>query len=337
MLTKREFTDYLHFASEAPEATFSELRERSGFSGQMLKFELHKMRRAGCLVTLDRGRYRFIQPSVWTGIVQASAKFPKLLDFPELFALDGIMGIYLYGSRARGEASKHSDYDMLFVVEDSSRASLKRKPPGADVRIMGIKEAVELVKRDPILIVPILQESVPLYGGELLGYLKSLGFSKERLLAPLREALVSIGLAEELIKATRGSEVDSAFLYPIMLRFRQYCLTRSIVDGIPGTLKQAEAIAGERGLDRKDFWELYGAFRSEQREVQTKIGKNKLIKFLKLVRGLLEEYIKEHRPEEIKTERQRRLEELEEEFRGVLRVAKKETTQRRGLARRPNK
>lgn len=324
MLTKREFTDYLHFASGAREATFSELRERSGFSVPMLKFELHKMKLAGCLVTLDRGRYRFVQPSVWTGIVQASARFPKLLNLSELFALEGIMGIYLYGSWARGEASEHSDYDLLIVVQDPSRVRLKQKPPKADVRIMGIKETVGLVKKDPILIVPILQESVPVYGGELLDYLKSLGFSKERLLAPLREALVSIGLAEELIKATSGSEVDSTLLYPIMLRFRQYCLTRSILDGVPGTLKQAEAMVEEHGFDRKEFWELYEAFRFEQHGVQRKIGKNKLIKFLKLVRGLLEKYIKERQPKEIKTERQKRLEELKEEFRSVLHVTKKE-------------
>ena len=242
------------------------------------------------------------------------------------------MGVYLYGSWARGEASKHSDYDLLIVVQDSSRAKLKQKPQGVDVRIMGIKEAIEFVKKDPILIVPILQESVPIHGGELLGYLKSLGFSEERLLAPLREALVSVGLAEELIKTTSGGEVDSALLYPVMLRFRQYCLTRSIVDGIPSTLKQAEAIAGKHGFNRKEFWALYEAFRSEQQGIQTKIGKNKLIKFLKLVRGLLEEYIKEHRPKEIKTERQKRLEELKEEFGEVLRAAKKEATQRHRLA-----
>ena len=326
MLTKREFTDYLRFASGAPETTFSELRERSGFSVPTLKFELHKMKRAGCLVALDRGRYRFVQPNVWTSIVQASIRFPKLLNFPELFALEGIMGIYLYGSWARGEASKHSDYDLLIVVQDSSRARLEQKPPGVDIRIMGIKEAIELMKKDPILIVPILQESIPIYGGELLDYLKSLGFSKERLLTPLREAMVSIGLAEEIIKATSGKEVDSALLYPIMLRFRQYCLTRSIVDGIPGTLKQAEAIAEEHGLGKNEFLELYEAFRSEQQGIQRKISKNKLIKFLKLVRVLIEEYIKEHKPKEIKTERQKRLEELKEEFREVLHVAKKEAT-----------
>lgn len=234
------------------------------------------------------------------------------------------MGIYLYGSWARGEASKHSDYDLLIVVQDSSRAKLAKKPPEVDVRIMGIKDVIELVKKDPILIVPILQESVPIHGWGLLGYLKSLKFSEERLVASLREALVSIGLAEELVKATRGSEVDSALLYPIMLRFRQYCLTRSIVDGIPGTLKQAEAIAVEGGLGRKEFLELYGAFRSEQHEVQTKISKNKVLKFLGIVRGMLEEYIKKNRPKEIKTARQKKLEELKEELAEVLRVKKKE-------------
>lgn len=326
MLTKREFRDYLHFASEAPETTFSELCERSGFSVSMLKFELHKMKRAGCLVALDRGRYRFVQPSIWTSIVQTSIRFPRLLNFPELFALEGIMGIYLYGSLVRGEASRHSDYDLLIVVQDPSRARLKQKPPGVDIRIMGIRETIELMKKDPILIVPILQESVPIYGGELLDYLKSLGFSRERLLASLREALVSISLAEEIVKATSEGGVDSALLYPIMLRFRQYCLTRSVLDGIPGTLKQAEEIVKERGLGRDEFRELYDAFRLEQKGVQRKITKKRVMKFLGLVRGLLEEYIKRHRPKEIKTERLKRLEELKEEFREVLRVAKKEAT-----------
>lgn len=294
----------------------------------MLKFELHRMKRAGCVVSPSRGRYHFVQPSIWTSVVQASKKFPRLLGFAELFTLEGIMGIYLYGSWARGEASRSSDYDLLIVVRDLSRARLKRKPPKADVRVLGMEEIIELVKKDPILIVPILRESAPVYGGELLEYLKSLGFNEARLLASLREALISIALAEDIIKATKEREVDSTLLYPLMLRFRQYCLVRSVIEGAPGTLKQAERIALERGLGRGEFQELYEAFRSEQREIQRKIAKTKLMRFLKLVRGLVKEYVEKHRPKEIKTGRLKQLEKLKEEFQKVLHVAEKASAER---------
>jgi predicted nucleotidyltransferase len=254
----------------------------------------------------------------------------------EIFALKGIMGIYLYGSWARGEASKHSDYDLLVLVRDLTQVKLGKKLPGVDVRLIGIEDVMRLLKKDPILIVPILREAVPIYGDELLNYLKSLKFSEERLLASLWEALASIELAEGLTKVTRR-EASSALLYPVMLRFRQYCLTRSIIEGFPGTLKQAEAIAQKCGFEKREFRELYEAFRSEQQGIERKISKRVVLKFLNLVRGLIEECIKKHKPMKIKTERLKRLRELKREFEGILRVAKKETTQRYSLTRRADK
>jgi len=143
---------------------------------------------------------------------------------------------------------------------------------------------------------------------------------------------MSIALAEDIIRATEEEKVDSALLYPVMLRFRQYCLVRSILEGIPGTLKQAKKIAKERGFGVREFQELYKAFRSEQRGVQRKILKAKLVRFLRSVRELVEEYVEEHRPKEIKTGRMKQLEELGEEFQGVLHVAEKEAAKRHKLA-----
>lgn len=332
MLTKREFEDYLRFFDSARESTFSELRDRSGLSKSMLKYELHRLRRTCCVYSPSKGRYRFVDPSIWAGVARASKRFPKLLELAELYSLDGILGIYLYGSWARGEASQSSDYDLFIVVRDPSCVKgPTQKLSGVDVRVLGLNDVAALIKKDPVQIVPILRESIPVCGGGLLEYLKSLEFDKERLLASLHEALASIALAGDMIKAGKDEEVDSTLLYPLMLRFRQYCLVRSILEGIPSTLKQAQKIS-ERGLDRREFRELYEVFRSEQRGVQIKVKKAKLLRFLRLVQGLVKSYVGKHRPREIKTERLRRLEKLREEFQEVLRVAKKAAAEGHKLA-----
>jgi predicted nucleotidyltransferase len=324
LLTRREFADYLTLAGE-PETTFSRLHRRLGLTVPMLKFEIHRMKRAGCLVALGRGRYRFVRPDLWVSAVQAYDRFPELLEHPEILAMEGILGIYAYGSRVRGEASEHSDRDLLILVRDPSRTGPVRSPPGVDLKVVGIGEAVRLIKRDPILIVPILRECSPIYGGELLEYLRSLKFSRERLMASLWEALASVSLAEEILESTEGSEVDSALLYPVVLRFRQYCLVRSVLEGIPQTLKQAERIAEEHGIDRGEFWELYRAFRLEREGVKTKLPKGRVLGFLRMVKRLLEEYLERYRPKRIVTDRMRRLEELRKEFRGGTHVTKKKT------------
>jgi len=292
----------------------------------MLKFEIHRMKRAGCLVTLGRGRYRFVRPDLWVSAVQAHDRFPELLEHPEILALEGVLGIYAYGSWVRGEASEHSDRDLLILVRNPSRVGLvRRPPPGMDVKIVGIGEAMKLMRKDPVLIVPILRECFPIYGGELLEYLRSLKFSRERLMASLWEALASVSLAEEILEATEGGEVDSTLLYPIMLRFRQYCLVRSVLEGIPQTLKQAERIAEERGIDRREFWGMYGAFRLEREGVQTKLPKDRVVRFLRAVKGLLVQYLEKYQPKRIVTDRMRRLEELRKELQKSEHVAKKET------------
>jgi predicted nucleotidyltransferase len=325
LLTRREFADYLTLAGE-PETTFSRLRERLGLTVPMLKFEIHRMKRAGCLVALGRGRYRFVRPELWVSAVQVHDRFPELLEHPEILALEGVLGIYAYGSWVRGEASEHSDRDLLVLVRDLSCVDLvRRPPPKIDIKVVGFEEAVKLIRKDPILIVPILRECFPIYGGELLEYLRSLRFSRERLMASLWEALASVSLAEEILKATEGDEVDSTLLYPIVLRFRQYCLVRSTLEGIPQTLKQAERIAEEHGINRREFWEIYEAFRLERGGVQTKLSKGKVARFLRVVKKLLEEYLEKHRPKRIVTDRMRRLEELQREFEGIKHVTKKET------------
>lgn len=323
MLTKREFEDYLRYFGSSRESTFSELLDRFGLSKPMLKYELHRLKRACCVYSPSRGRYRFVDPSIWAGVARASERFPRLLELAELYSQDGILGIYLYGSWARGEASRSSDYDLFIVVRDHSCVKgPTQKLSGVDVRMLGLNDVVALIKRDPVQIVPILRESIPVYGGGLMEYLKSLGFDKERLLGSLHEALASITLAGDMIEAGKDGEVDSTLLYPLMLRFRQYCLVRSILEGIPGTLKQAEKISGERGLNGEEFRELYEVFRSEQRGVQSKIKKAKLLRFLRIVRGLVESCVEKHRPRKIKTRRLRRLEKLREEFQEVLRATK---------------
>jgi predicted nucleotidyltransferase len=314
LLTRREFADYLTLAGD-PETTFSRLRERLGLTVPMLKFEIHRMKRAGCLVALGRGRYRFVRPDLWVSAVRAHDRFPELLEHPEILALEGVLGIYAYGSWVRGEASEHSDRDLLVLVRDPPRVSLMRNlPPRMDVKIAGIGEAVKLIRKDPVLIVPILRECFPIYGGELLEYLRSLKFSRDRLMASLWEALASVSLAEEILEATEGGEADSTLLYPIVLRFRQYCLVRSVLEGIPQTLKQAERIAEEHGINRREFWEIYEAFRLERGGVQTKLPKGRVMRFLRVVKRLLEEYLEKYQPEKIVTDRMRRLEELRKEF-----------------------
>jgi len=333
MLTRREFEDYLRFSERARETSLSELRKHSGLSEPMLKYELHRMRRAGCVYSPSRGRYRFVDPGIWVSVIQASKKFPRLPDLAGLYALEGILGVSIYGSWARGEASRSSDYDLLIVVRDPSCAKgLNQKPPSADVRVLGLDDVIALIKKDPIQIVPILREGIPVYGGELLEYLKNLKFDEGQLLASLHEALASINLAKTIVLASEDEEVDSALLYPLMLRFRQYCLVRSILEGIPGTLRQAEEIAEKHGLGEKEFRGLYKAFRSEQRGVQIKIKKTRLLKFLKLTQTLVKSYVQKHRPREIATERLRRLGELKEEFQEVLRAAEKTAAERHRLA-----
>ena len=82
--------------------------------------------------------------------------------------LENILGVYLYGSYARGEQRQDSDIDLLVI----SNKKFKIKEKGFGIIILKADEIKEAIKIAPVLMYSALTEAKPIINSKLLNELK---------------------------------------------------------------------------------------------------------------------------------------------------------------------
>lgn len=126
-----------------------------------------------------------------------------------------IKGIYLYGSRARKEASYNSDIDLLLITSEK----IKIKIQGFEIICLREEDLEKAIKISSILIYSILKEAIPVLNSELLEKLKKIKIKKEYLTDYLNETSRFGKINSELLKEDK-EYASEAVLYSILLRLR---------------------------------------------------------------------------------------------------------------------
>lgn len=150
-------------------------------------------------------------PKEWVGEKIVLVRTPKLplkkriLKILEPY-LENILGIYIYGSHARGEQKQDSDIDVLVI----SSKIFKIKVKGFEIIVLEKQKIKEAIKIAPVLIYSALAEAKPIINSELLAELKK-NFSPKA------------GDFKEYIKETKNiTKINEEFFspYSIILRLR---------------------------------------------------------------------------------------------------------------------
>lgn len=203
--------------------------------------------------------------------------------------LDNIIGIFLYGSYARGEQEKDSDIDVLLVVRKKFKLENKDKISFEIVEYDQLKKNIEL---NPLMFYPIIQEAKPIINSLLLEELRKIKFNKN---APIFKWFVDttkdqIKSSKELIELDK---LDSNYLssycvvYSIILRLRGIFIIRRLLFKRPYTTKLFKEWLIKNILDI-DYNKVYNVYKAIRDHKQTKI-KIKLNKVEQLLNLLQEE------------------------------------------------
>jgi len=228
-----------------------------------------------------------LAPRGWVGDEVVIVRKPKQSAKEKILAvldsyLENVAGIYLYGSRARGEEEEDSDID-LFVVTNSP---IKIKEDGFEIVIVEENKVGSAIKFEPLVMYAILSEARPIINSILLKKLKDKYKPK---LNDFREFLEStkriIAINKEFLEAEKGEFSQSHGLaYSIILRLRGIFIMNQILSGKIYYHKKFRAWI-KKHCPLVDYESVYGAYKASKnnsKQFKVKVGDlNKLLIFLK--------------------------------------------------------
>ena len=239
------------------------------------------------------GAHVFV-PRGWVG-EQILIERPEKKNLKEkiLYALSDylefIVGVYLYGSHARGEQTPDSDIDLLVLTDKK----LKIKVQGFEIISLPKEEVERAVKLTPLLIHSILSEGKSIINSKLFEYLK---IKHKPKLSDFKEFLAEtkriIKINEEFIIDEKSKYLDSeAVVYSLVLRLRGLFIIKSILNKNKYSHKIFKSWI-KSNLPEIDFKSIYEAYNlsKNDKKIKQKIKLSDvklLIKFLKSEVNLL--------------------------------------------------
>ena len=170
-----------------------------------------------------------------------------------------ILGIYLYGSYARGEQAVDSDIDILVIT--GTKLKIAEKAHNYSVISATIEEIDATLKTNAVLILPILKEAKTIVNPALLytyKYYKFTAGNTKSFVDSCRKIL-------ELNK--KGLELDfeiGSMVYSLMLRIRGLLMIKLISDDMLYSKSRLFGYLERNGLAKEKIKELYRIYSNER-------------------------------------------------------------------------
>lgn len=275
LLTRSLSREYLSIYDECGSGQFT-LNNASRIIGKepkQLRKDMYILKKSLSLIPVGRGRYRLVQPEKWIGITDTADRFPKLKSLLEkLLPYSNEMdAMFLYGSRARGDCQKNSDYDILIFAGDSAAKEEIKKIADAfentTVEVRLTSEVEENLKLDPLFLVSAMREAKPIFGEGLRRHFLKIKIDKKALIASLDLGLTKLEGWKPFLEKRLDDIIALDILHAIFLRIRQAFLTKMLllneVRGMREMLNEFSLYYKDRER-LKELYEIYRAVRDEQ-------------------------------------------------------------------------
>jgi len=143
--------------------------------------------------------------------------------------LDRIMGVFLYGSQARDEATESSDVDVLVIAKEKFNLGKEEK-----FRFIVVSEdsLSNAIKTNPIMMYSIFREAKAIINEEYLNKLRQIKVNPSLFKPFIQTTKESIKSDEEIIELDKktGETVSNSVLYSLILRLRGLFIIKSLLN-----------------------------------------------------------------------------------------------------------
>jgi predicted nucleotidyltransferase len=207
--------------------------------------------------------------------------------------MKNIVGVYLFGSYARGENKAGSDIDILIITKEKAGSDIRSLFPESeyeDARFFTIESIENSIDTHPALIVPILREAEILVNPVLIEELRKKEFSFSKFKWEFEDIKSIIKIIEEFINLD-PKDIAISHIYSLIMRARVLYMIESLLRNKIFSNSELRKEMIRRGLKPQEFdefYQVYQEFRGEG-EVEGSIEKEKIVKLISIVKRYAKE------------------------------------------------
>ena len=199
--------------------------------------------------------------------------------------LEDILGIYLVGSYARAEQEQNSDIDIIAISKETKKEIISGK---YNISLITLDSAKKTLEKNPLLILPRLNEARVILNKSLLEELKDAKIQKSSFKSFIEECERIIKINEGLINLNKKQEkeyIDSEIIYSLVLRLRGIFLVNTLIKGKEYFKKEFLKWINKK-INETELEKVYNAYKSirDNKKIKVRIRietAEKLIVFLK--------------------------------------------------------
>ena len=211
----------------------------------------------------------------------------EVLEFLKSY-FGNILGVYLYGSYARGEQTIDSDVDILVIT--NTKLKIAEKADDYSIISATMEEIDGILNTNAVLILPILKEARTIINPMLLDKYKEYKFTKGN----VKYFVDSCKKIIELNK--KGLELDfeiGSLVYSLMLRIRGLLMINLSLQSKHYSKSLLFNFLEDYDLKKHKIEELYKIYSSERNDVKVRessiLKKEDIKKLISIIEKLLED------------------------------------------------
>ena len=203
----------------------------------------------------------------------------KLTDY-----MENIIGVYLFGSYARGESHSLSDIDVLIITKEEAR-ELKFLFEDVDVRVMTLEKIKNSIVNLPAITLPILKEAKTIINPLLLEDLKNSRINYRKFKWNFDDIKRTIRIIETFVEID-GEDIALSHVYSLVMRARVCYMIQGLIENKEFSNAGLRNEMVKKGLDEKKYnkyYEIYQEIRDGE-EVEGKIDKEEIMNFIDIIK-----------------------------------------------------
>lgn len=208
----------------------------------------------------------------------------KLMDF-----MSNVIGVYVYGSYARGEENENSDIDILIVINEKDER-INAVLEDMDARVMTLESIKQSIVKFPGLIMPILNEAKTILNPLLLGELKNSKINYKNFKWNFEDTKRAIKIVEDFIKLDEKN-ISASHIYSLIMRLRVLNMLEGLIKKRNFSNQKIFEMLKKNNfsdVEIERFFEIYRKIRNDEK-VKGKIEKEEILKLICLLKGYLKE------------------------------------------------